>query len=106
MAWAAVNQTRKAWRYRGLVMTALPSQPRAGQSVEVQKEVLRSLGELLDRLAGRRENELDRRNRKLDEAESSLQDLQRKQQQLTNRLRDAAGWRAAETVAAGTGGPA
>ena len=35
MAWAAVQQTRKVWRYRGLVMTALPSRPRAGQPVEV-----------------------------------------------------------------------
>ena len=35
MVWAAVHQTRKVWRYRGLVMTALPSRPRAGQPVEV-----------------------------------------------------------------------
>jgi hypothetical protein len=64
---------------------------RVGQSGELQQQVIRSLGDLLDRLAGRREHELDRRQRMLDEAEATLQQLQRKEQQLLEKLQQAAG---------------
>lgn len=34
LAYAAAQQSRKAWRYQGLAMTVLPSRPKAGQPVE------------------------------------------------------------------------
>jgi len=64
---------------------------RVGQSADTQKQIDRKLQDVLDVLANRREHELDRRLRKLQEAASQLGEVQQKQRSLRKQMEAAAG---------------
>jgi len=61
-----------------------------GQAAETQKTIVKSLQELIDTLANRREHELDRRLRKMDEAADELKELRKKTKELQDKIDRAA----------------
>ncbi|NQU21197.1 MAG: hypothetical protein HQ567_07940 [Candidatus Nealsonbacteria bacterium] len=61
-------------------------QNRMGQTTAAQKQIIEDLQEVLDILANRRQNELARLVKKLEEAETELADLHRRQEGLRKKI--------------------